>query len=417
MMYITFASAFLLSSVAAYYSIVGLTTIFMGAFFPIVIMGVALELAKLVTASWLYQHWKMASWLLRTYLIAAVLMLIMITSMGIFGFLAKSHIDSTQDNKSNSTEIETIVAEEKITNTRLNYLLARAETLARSDNTEIASNRIEREIKETQKQLIKLNQIKSSLLRDENKLIANIGPILYIAEMFYTDPQTSVDKSVRLVIAAIMFVFDPLAVLLVIAGNILLAEKRRRNPPPVVSTPPLAPSSAPAPAANTPTAPAVIAATAVPPVVAPVVAPAVTPVVAPVVATVATPPTPSPASTEPKAEVTPPAVTPPVVAAPTVATAPAASAAPATPAAPENTAEIEKQMRTNLMTANDVIAAYKLFYDRAPTAEDNLSAYQNMSSKQLLEVFYSSHEFLARPGVKNLIVSAAKKIQELKTKP
>ena len=74
-------------------------------------------------------------------------------------------------------------------------------------------------------------------------------------------------------------------------------------------------------------------------------------------------------------------------------------------------------MRTNLMTANDVIAAYKLFYDRAPTAEDNLSAYQNMSSKQLLEVFYSSHEFLARPGVKNLIVSAAKKIQELKTKP
>ena len=413
MMYITFASAFLLSSVAAYYSIVGLTTIFMGAFFPIVIMGVALELAKLVTASWLYQHWKMASWLLRTYLIAAVLMLIMITSMGIFGFLAKSHIDSTQDNKSNSTEIETIVAEEKITNTRLNYLLARAETLARSDNTEIASNRIEREIKETQKQLIKLNQIKSSLLRDENKLIANIGPILYIAEMFYTDPQTSVDKSVRLVIAAIMFVFDPLAVLLVIAGNILLAEKRRRNPPPVVSTPPLAPSSAPAPAANTPTAPAVIAATAVPPVVAPVVAPAVTPVVAPVVATV----TPSTVSTEPKVAVVPPAVTPPVAAAPTVAAAPAPSAAPATTAAPENTAEIEKQMRTNLMTANDVIAAYKLFYDRAPTAEDNLSAYQNMSSKQLLEVFYSSHEFLARPGVKNLIVSAAKKIQELKTKP
>ena len=413
MMYITFASAFLLSSVAAYYSIVGLTTIFMGAFFPIVIMGVALELAKLVTASWLYQHWKMASWLLRTYLIAAVLMLIMITSMGIFGFLAKSHIDSTQDNKSNSTEIETIVAEEKITNTRLNYLLARAETLARSDNTEIASNRIEREIKETQKQLIKLNQIKSSLLRDENKLIANIGPILYIAEMFYTDPQTSVDKSVRLVIAAIMFVFDPLAVLLVIAGNILLAEKRRRNPPPVVSTPPLAPSSAPAPAANTPTAPAVIAATAVPPVVAPVVAPAVTPVVAPVVATV----TPSTVSTEPKVAVVPPAVTPPVAAAPTVAAAPAPSAAPATTAAPENTAEIEKQMRTNLMTANDVIAAYKLFYDRAPTAEDHLSAYQNMNSKQLLEVFYSSHEFLARPGVKNLIVSAAKKIQELKTKP
>jgi hypothetical protein len=416
MMYITFASAFLLSSVAAYYSIVGLTTIFMGAFFPIVIMGVALELAKLVTASWLYQHWKMASWYLRTYLIAAVLMLIMITSMGIFGFLAKSHIDSTQDNKSNSTEIETIIAEEKITNTRLNYLLARAETLARSDNTEIASNRIEREIKETQKQLIKLNQIKSSLLRDENKLIANIGPILYIAEMFYTDPQTSVDKSVRLVIAAIMFVFDPLAVLLVIAGNILLAEKRRRNPPPIVSTPPLAPSSAPAPAANTPTAPAVIAATAAPPVVAPVVAPIVAAVVPAVVPSV-TPPTPSPASTEPKVAVVPPAVTPPVAVAPTVAAAPAPLAAPATTAAPENTAEIEKQMRTNLMTANDVIAAYKLFYDRTPTAQDNLSAYQNMSSKQLLEVFYSSDEFLARPGAKNLIVSAAKKIQELKTKP
>jgi hypothetical protein len=107
MIYLTFIAAFLLSGIAAYYSIIGLAAIFMGAFWPVVFMGSALEFAKLVTASWLYRNWKLAPKLLKTYLTISVVLLMLITSMGIFGFLAKAHIDSTLDFGSNSVELKT----------------------------------------------------------------------------------------------------------------------------------------------------------------------------------------------------------------------------------------------------------------------------------------------------------------------
>jgi hypothetical protein len=369
MMYVTFLSAFLLSSVSAYYSIVGLTTMFLGAFWPVVIMGLALETAKLVTASWLYQNWKLASWLLRTYLTIAVIVLIMITSMGIFGFLAKSHIDSTQDNKSNATEIETIAAQQKIINGRLAYLMSRAEQISKTEEaTSAASNRIDYQIQQAQKELLKLNQIRSDLTKNENALIANIGPLIYIAEMFYDDPQASVDKSVRLVIFIIMFVFDPLAVLLVIAANMLLMEKRRLNPPP----PPILKSPPPA-------KPAQVAPPEPPAKVVPAPS-AITPTAAAVV--------PTPTST------------------PTQVAAPAGDPIPA---------ELDdQQMRTMSMTHNDILAAFKLFFDREPTTKDNLAGLKGLSSRDLLNAFYSSKEFVTRPGVKTLILSAAKKIQERK---
>ena len=92
---LTFLAAFLLSGIAAYYSVIGLALIFSGAFWPVVIMGSSLEFAKLVTASWLYNNWQKTNVLLKSYLTAAVIILMLVTSMGIFGFLAKSHIDST----------------------------------------------------------------------------------------------------------------------------------------------------------------------------------------------------------------------------------------------------------------------------------------------------------------------------------
>ena len=245
MIYITFFAAFLLSSIAAYYSVVGLTTIFIGAFWPIVIMGVALELAKLVTTSWLYHNWKTASYLLKTYLTAAVLVLMLITSMGIFGFLAKSHIDSTQENTTNTTELNTLVEQENIAKARLQYLLARAKDPA------TASPYLDRQIQDTQSELRKLSQRKAPLLAKENKLVAEIGPLFYIANIFYDNPDGALDKAVRLVIMVIMFVFDPLAILLVIAGNIMLKEKRQReNPEPIApaiqsAPPPPAPASSP----------------------------------------------------------------------------------------------------------------------------------------------------------------------------
>jgi len=217
MIYFTFAAAFLLSGIAGYYSVIGLAAIFMGAFWPVIIMGGSLEFAKLVTASWLYRNWKTAPFLLRTYLVIAVALLMLITSMGIFGFLAKAHIDSTLDAGANSVELKTLNQQQKIADERLNYLLARAK------DPSTASNQLDRQIQNTQKELTEINKKRLPLLREENKLVADIGPIKYVADMFF-EGEGSVDKAVRLVIFIIMLVFDPLAVLLLIAANISMKK-------------------------------------------------------------------------------------------------------------------------------------------------------------------------------------------------
>jgi len=393
-MYLTFLAAFMLSTIAAYYSIVGLTTIFTGAFWPILIMGVALELAKLVTTSWLYQNWKKASWLLKTYLTIAVFMLMIITSMGIFGFLAKSHIDSTQGNKSNATDISTLNTQESIAKARLDYLLARAK------DPSTASVSLDRQIQDTQKELARISKAKSPLLQEENKLVAEVGPLVYIAEIFYDDSVGSVDKAVRLVIMMIMVVFDPLAILLLIAANSLLREKQEKNRPKeslsteatkepeikavkaeeVKANPPSTTENTqkvdpPKPSTSAPVTNVTTASTAAPASAGPAPAPAV-------------------ANPNPSAP------------APTVATSPA-------PRAPADPVENERQLSTLLMTNNDIVAAYKLFLGRAPTPQDDLGRFKGMTSRQLLEFFYSSPEFLARSGADTLVKRSANKIVEL----
>ena len=224
MIYFTFLAAFLLSSIAAYYSVIGLAKIFVGAFWPIVFMGSVLEFAKLVTASWLYRNWKTAPILLRGYLTAAVLILMLITSMGIFGFLAKAHIDSTLSSGQNTVELKTLNTQEKITHDRLDYLLARAK------DPSTASNKLDRQIQDTQKELSSINKQRLPLLSEENKSLADIGPIKYVAELLYgIDDENGVDKAVRLVIMIIMVVFDPLAVLLLVAANMALVERKKKE--------------------------------------------------------------------------------------------------------------------------------------------------------------------------------------------
>ena len=220
MIYFTFAAALLLSGIAGYYSVIGLAAIFMGAFWPVIIMGSSLEFAKLVTASWLYRNWKTAPVLLKTYLVIAVMLLMLITSMGIFGFLAKAHIDSTLGAGANSVELKTLNQQQKIADERLNYLLARAK------DPSTASNQLDRQIQNTQKELTEINKKRLPLLREENKLVADIGPIKYVADMFFNG-DGAVDKAVRLVIFIIMLVFDPLAVLLLIAANISMKKPEK----------------------------------------------------------------------------------------------------------------------------------------------------------------------------------------------
>jgi hypothetical protein len=225
MIYITFLTALAISAMAAYYSVIGLGAIFVGAFWPVVMMGSLLEVGKLVSASWLYRNWKTAPILIKTYLTFAVLVLMLITSMGIFGFLSKAHIDSTLDSGANTVELKTLNQQQKIAEDRLNYLLARAK------DPSTASNRLDNQIQSTQKELTDINKKRLPLLREENKLVADIGPIKYVAELIYGQADDGVAKAVRLVIMIIMVVFDPLAVLLLIAANMSLKEKKEVLPP------------------------------------------------------------------------------------------------------------------------------------------------------------------------------------------
>ena len=215
MIYLTFLCAIALSAIAGYYSVIGLAVIFVGAFWPVVLMGSVLEVSKLVTASWLYRNWKVAPFLLRTYLTFAVLILMLITSMGIFGFLAKAHIDSTLNSNANTVELKTLTAQESIAKNKLDYLLARAK------DPSTASDKLDRQIQTTQKELTDISKKKLPLLRDDIKLTADVGPIKYVAELVYGDAENGIDKAVKMVIMIIMVVFDPLAVLLLIAANIL----------------------------------------------------------------------------------------------------------------------------------------------------------------------------------------------------
>jgi hypothetical protein len=210
-----FLTAIALSSIAAFYSVIGLAQIFPGSFWPIVLMGGVLEIAKLVTVSWLYNNWDVTNRAMRYYFLVAIVFLMLITSMGIFGYLSKAHLETNITVGANSVQIKTIEQQEKIAKDRLAYLLKKA-----GDDPDKIARRTDNAIQETQEELKKLSEQKLPLLKEENALLAEVGPIKYIAEAIYDkeDPNF-IDKAVRVVILVIIVVFDPLAVLLLIAAN------------------------------------------------------------------------------------------------------------------------------------------------------------------------------------------------------
>ena len=218
-----FLSALGLSGIAAYYSVIGLAQIFPGSYWPIIVMGTVLELSKLVTVSWLYNNWDVTVRIMRYYFLTAIVLLMLITSMGIFGYLSKAHLDTNIVVGANSVQLKTLDTQEKITKERLTYLLQRAGDPA------TATKKIDIQIQETQAELKRISIEKLPLLSEENKLTAEIGPIKYIAELFYSkDDPNFIDKAVRSVILIIIIVFDPLAVLLLIASN--QTYKRMKEP-------------------------------------------------------------------------------------------------------------------------------------------------------------------------------------------
>jgi len=210
-----FITAIALSAIAAFYSVIGLAQIFPGSFWPIVIMGSVLEIAKLVTVSWLYNNWNVTVRAMRYYFVIAIVFLMMITSMGIFGYLSKAHLTTNITVGANAVQIQIIESQEKIAKERLAYLLKKA-----GDDPERIARSTDRAIQSTQAELKRLSEEKLPLLKEENTLLAEVGPIKYIAEAIYDkeDPDF-IDKAVRVVIIVIIVVFDPLAILLLIAAN------------------------------------------------------------------------------------------------------------------------------------------------------------------------------------------------------
>lgn len=237
--------ALTISAVAAYYSIVGLIAIFSAAAIPIAVMGIVLEAGKLITASWLYQNWKIVPSLLKGYLCSAVFILMFITSMGIFGFLSKAHIEQTTIASDNTLEIELLQSsiERELTgigraenqlnlldNALERYMELGAITKGLNARKEQQGerNELSKTITESTQTITTLTKNKSALLKEQITISAEVGPIRYIAELFYGEStQAILEDAVRWVIILLVLVFDPLAVLLLIAANISFSQMKR----------------------------------------------------------------------------------------------------------------------------------------------------------------------------------------------
>jgi hypothetical protein len=250
---VTLLTALVISSVAVYYSVSGLAAIFAGASLPIIIMGASLEIGKLVTASWLHVNWNRAPFVLKTYLSIATLILMMITSMGIFGFLSRAHVEQGApvgdvaalieviDEKINSKRVEIEQARTAIKN--LDDVVAQYMTKGKDEKSVAAANSARRNqqternkntkiIDDAQKEITKLQEQKLPLTQQVRKIETEVGPIKYLAAFLYgNNPNKDLlEKAVTWMIMTIIFVFDPLAVLLLIAGqmSIMQSNERRR---------------------------------------------------------------------------------------------------------------------------------------------------------------------------------------------
>ena len=238
-----------ISSVAIYYSVVGLTAIFSAAAIPIMIMGVSLEVAKLVCATWIKQYWTQVPRLMKTYMVTAVVLLMLITSMGIFGFLSKAHND--QNLVSGDVQSKIAIYDEKIRTARDNIEANRKalkqmdeavdQIMGRSTDEKGADKAVAirrsqakdrtalgRDIEANQKIISTLNDEAAPIRAEVRKVEAEVGPIKYIAAFLYgvTPDAGILEKAVTWIIITIVVVFDPLAVIMLLAAQMTFAWRR-----------------------------------------------------------------------------------------------------------------------------------------------------------------------------------------------
>ena len=242
---ITLICAISISVVAAGYSIIGLATLFAGAKVAIIAMGTVLEVGKLVAASWLYRNWNsnLLPRSIKWYLTTSVLVLVFVTSMGIFGFLSKAHLDQVRPTTNylvQASLIDKQIIQQEIIITRNEKVLNQLDEVM---DVYIKRENVSRGLKERRKQkeereflnteirvametIAALTLEKSNIELEQLKVEADVGPLKYIAELIYGDKAVEYfDKAVRIIIIVLIFVFDPLAVLLLIAANISFKQR------------------------------------------------------------------------------------------------------------------------------------------------------------------------------------------------
>jgi hypothetical protein len=251
--YLLLITGLTISAVAIYYSVVGLTAIFSAAVIPIIIMGSALEVGKLVCASWLKENWNKAPRFMKYYMITAVMVLMLITSMGIFGFLSKAHND--QNLVSGDVQSKIAIYDEKIKTEKENIEANRKalkqmdatidETIARSKTDQGAANanamrqrqakertQIQADIAKSQKSIAALNEERAPIAAEVRKVEAEVGPIKYIAKFIYGEhgaDENMLEKAVTWIIILIVVVFDPLAVIMLLAAQMTFGWKREEK--------------------------------------------------------------------------------------------------------------------------------------------------------------------------------------------
>ena len=240
--------ALAISGVAAFYSIVGLMAIFSASSVSIAVMGSVLEVGKLATASWLYQNWKKVPRFLKYYLTGAVVILMFITSMGIFGYLSKSHIDAGTGTSELYVKLERLDSNIESERKSISRAEGQLEKLDFALERYIELNAVSKGLRKRDEQkperdalsqTVNESQDKIDIYLDERAEIqlkiksfeVEVGPLKYISALLFGENESVnyLDKAVRYVIILLIFVFDPLAVLMLIAANMSLKEEQQKR--------------------------------------------------------------------------------------------------------------------------------------------------------------------------------------------
>jgi transposase-like protein len=240
--YLMLLIAIMISSVAAYYSVAGLTAIFSASVLPVIIMGGALEAGKIAATVWLHNNWERAGAAYKLYLVPAIAFLMLLTSMGIFGFLSKAHND--QNLITGDVQSRISIYDEKIKTAKENIESDRKQlkqmdeavdqVMGRSSDERGAERanairksqqrdrtNLAQDIEASQKTIGRLNDEAAPIRAENRKVEAEVGPVKYIAAFIYgSNPDSSLlERAVTWVIILIVIVFDPLALCLILAAN------------------------------------------------------------------------------------------------------------------------------------------------------------------------------------------------------